>query len=72
MDRSYVNSFLERNGFFLVEENSYANSKCNVIITSDNYEVANHEGDVTYSNDLNIYWLIGFLTYYNFIEIPKI
>lgn len=64
-----VVSFLKENGFKTMERNSYANNKCNIVITPDNYEVANNNGDTMYSRDLNIYWLIGVLTYYGFI--PK-
>lgn len=64
-----VINFLKQNGFELIELGSYANNKCNVVITPDNYEVANSNGDAMYSKDHNIYWLIGVLTYYGFI--PK-
>lgn len=64
-----VIDFLKMNGFKSMELGSYANDKCNVVITPNNYEVANNNGDVVYSKDHSIYWLIGVLTYYRYI--PK-
>lgn len=60
--------FLEINGFEKMEENSYANEFCNVVITDDGYEVADNQGYTMYSTDLNIYWLIGYLIYNKFIN----
>ena len=66
---NYVEQFLLSNGFEKMEYNSYANNVCNVIINNEDgiYEVANNEGDVMYSNDMSIYWLIGYLTFTKFI-----
>ena len=66
---NYAEQFLLSNGFELMEENSYANSVCNVVINKEEgiYEVANNEGFVMYSNNMSIYWLIGYLTFSNFI-----
>lgn len=61
-------NFLTANDFKKIDENSYANSLCNVVIEKDHYAVANNNGDVMYSRDYNIYWLIGVLTYYGFIS----
>lgn len=63
-----VVQFLKRNGFEKTEPNSYANNMCNIVITDVVYEVADSEGGIMYSNDLNIYWLIGVLTYYGYIN----
>lgn len=65
-----VVKFLKNNGFKSMELGSYANDKCNVVITSNNYEVADNRGDAIYSKDHSIYWLIGVLTYYRYI--PKV
>lgn len=68
--QDYLGSFLLKNGFALIEgKNHYANDMCGVVINESNIEVANNEGYVMYSQDLNIYWLVGYLTYSNFI--PK-
>lgn len=58
-----VIDFLKRNGFKRMEKNSYANEMCNVVIQKDHYEVADNEGGTMYSQNLQIYWLIGMLTY---------
>ena len=63
-----VIGFLKRNGFKRMEKNSYANDMCNVVIKTDGYEVANEFGDAMYSRGYNIYWLIGVLTYYSYID----
>lgn len=64
----FLISFLEANRFKLVESNNhYANDMCGVVINEDNIEVANNNGDVMYSHDLNIYWLVGMLTWYGYI-----
>ena len=61
--------FLKRNGFERMEVNSYANDRCNVVFQEGGgYAVANSEGDVIYSLDNNIYWLIGVLTRFGYIE----
>jgi len=63
-----VIDFLNKNGFKKIEKNSYANNKCNVVINKLGYEVANNNGDAFYSSNLNIYWLIGILTYYGYMK----
>ncbi len=71
MEKSSINKvieFLKRNGFEKMDKNSYANDRCNVVFEENGYSVANSNGDAIYSNDFNIYWLIGVLTYYGFIE----
>jgi len=63
-----VKDFLLKNGFKFTG-NAYINNKCSIVIIH-NYSVSIMDNDynVTYSEDLSIYWLIGFLTYYNFID----
>ena len=63
-----VIAFLKKNGFKRIEKNSYANNMCNVVISKTGYEVANNNGDTMYSENLQIYWLIGMLTYYGFMD----
>jgi len=65
-----VIGFLKRNGFERMEKNSYANDKCNVTFEEYGYYgVSDNEGNTMYSTNLEIYWLIGVLTYYDYI--PK-
>lgn len=65
----YLEEFLLKNGFTVLEKDrSYANEFCNVVIEDDCYAVANNEGNTMYSVDLNIYWLIGILTYYGYLN----
>jgi len=64
-----VIDFLKRNGFEEIEPNSFVNDRgCNVVIEDKEYAVADTEGYVDYSNDLNIYWLVGYLTWRGFID----
>lgn len=60
--------FLKKNGFKRMERNSYANDRCNVVIHSEYYAVSDNKGNAMYSANLNIYWLIGVLTYYGHIN----
>lgn len=77
-----VIDFLEANGFEKKETDTYdyvyGNGKCDVAIDLENeyYVVANAEGEMC-SDGLNIYWLIGVLTYYghmskNYIQLNEI
>jgi len=61
-------SFLKKNGFERIERNSYANKLCNVVISEKGFEVADNDGYCAYSNTLDLYWLIGYLTYNKFLE----
>jgi hypothetical protein len=63
-----VIAFLKLNGFDRMETNSYANDRCNVVYEDGYFAVADRDGNTTYSKDQNIYWLIGFLTYYGFMN----
>ena len=67
-----VIKFLETNGFKQEDiHNRYSNDKCTVIILELRYCLTfKLDVDMTNicSNDLNIYWLIGILTYYGLIN----
>lgn len=66
----FAKLFLEANGFKLVEGNNhFANDMCGVVVNKENYEVANNNGDVMYSADINIYWLIGYLTWSGYMPL---
>jgi len=62
-----VKEFLIKNGFSKVESNHYVNYICEVVIMKDCYNIIENNGSV-YSDGLNIYWLIGYLTYYDLID----
>jgi hypothetical protein len=68
-----VIEFLEKNGFNQCGFSTWDNDFCEVRMTNHNYVVSSFnlsfgEQGFMYSTDLNIYWLIGVLTYYNLIE----
>lgn len=64
-----IGKFLSANGFNLIEDdNHFANDMCGVVITKTNIEVANNNGDVRYSKDLDMYWLIGILTFHGYLS----
>lgn len=66
-----IMNFLTINGFEQLERNKFKNNKCTVTILKSCYSVTfmNEFGEGTIcSDDLNIYWLIGVLTYYNMID----
>ena len=62
-----VSDFLILNGFKKITNTEYSNDKCKVSFYDGYYEVLNDEGSVN-SEDMNIYWLIGYLTYYDFMD----
>lgn len=62
-----VFDFLEMNGFENIVGNIFFNGKCYVEIEEKYYKVSDKEDNAMYSNDHNIYWLIGVLTYYDYI-----
>lgn len=64
-----VIQFLKRNEFRQkgVLENVLTNDKCEVRIYDAQYEVEDEHGTM-YSDNLNIYWLIGVLTYRGFMN----
>ena len=79
-----VIEFLELNGFKETDPDfsdnecesiSYSNDKCTVTIATwkthgytSSYIITDADGGKSYSDDLNIYWLIGYLTYYGYID----
>jgi len=69
----FIKKFLELNGFAkqvntqqLVADIFRKNDNY-VFVYDSYYTIRNYEGDVS-SDNLNIYWLIGYLTYYNIID----
>ena len=70
-----VKNFLEANGFKKIStihkasrKNTYFNDKCTIIITKKNYIVIDNDFSTIISDSLNIYWLIGILTYREFMD----
>ena len=63
-----VIDFLIANEFERMELNRYVNHSCNVTYRGGHYVVSNNDGWAMYSKDENIYWLIGVLTYYGYID----
>lgn len=71
-----IKEFLGKNGFEIGENGVMSNSKCNVSIINNSYCILAYGNEFSeygydgcmYSYDLNIYWLIGVLTYYNLID----
>ena len=59
-----IETFLLKNGFARIEDefNGYTNYECKVYVDHDYFTIDFIEG-IVYSDNLNIYWLIGFLTY---------
>lgn len=80
MSRDYilnVGDILVRNGFTNInmKEHVYVNDTCTIKIIIDNenmknscYSITNNEDETMYSTNLNIYWLVGVLIYYNHIK----
>lgn len=70
--QKYVVDFLLNNGFERIHDTKYSikhrKKICKVIINTDHYEIISDGGHM-YSKDLNIYWLVGLLTWYEYI--PK-
>jgi hypothetical protein len=63
-----VIDFLLLNGFTCIEPNSYINNYCNIIINEEYYTIIDKNNEVMISRDVNIYWLIGCLTYYGYMD----
>lgn len=65
-----VIEFLELNGFFKMKSKTtcYGNDKIEVWIYEDHYAVGSNEEGWRYSENHNIYWLIGTLTYNGFMD----
>jgi len=67
MNTTYtINQFLIKNDFKIVG-NTAINDKCKIIIHSKYYELTYYDKKL-FSLDLNIYWLIGVLTYNKLIN----
>ena len=69
-----VKDFLIKNNFILNDFGGYSNDKCDVFIHPEYYEVVIYDISIDiisgsiYSSNLEIYWLIGVLTYYNLMD----
>ena len=66
-----ISEFLFKNGFQQIDtenKNSFSNEFCTVYIEEENYQVVNNSGSSMISKDQNIYWLIGVLTYYGYMD----
>ena len=64
-----VREFLKVNEFKKDKKNIYSNNKCSVVIGDRYYIITSAEnGSKMYSEKLNIYWLIGVLTYYGYMD----
>lgn len=75
----FITDFLVKNDFYFVSENTLVNEKCSVeILKKEDTEIdyyykisfidEYYEDVYTVSNNLNICWLIGFLTYNDLTE----
>lgn len=53
----------------LGHRNEYSNDLGKVIIHTTHYEVVFLDNAAMFSKDLNIYWLIGVLTYYDIMPM---
>ena len=62
-----VIAFLKANRFKETRKNVWSNDKCDVVHTGGGYTVADKTGGII-SPDENIYWLIGVLTYYGYMD----
>lgn len=70
-----ITDFLEENNFNKIDDYNCSNEKCKIIIVTDGeipfYIVRDNDkenGDDWYSDNLNIYTLIGYLTYYGYMN----
>lgn len=64
-----VIEFLEANNFKQIKHNVFTNHKADVAFLEEGYEVVDSKnGQTMYSTTLNIYWLIGMLTYYGYMD----
>lgn len=69
--RITIFNFLGENHFRKIkgEKNKMQNNSCIITLTSDGYEVFDKKtASTVYSNNHNIYWLIGYLTYYGHMD----
>lgn len=63
-----IKDFLLSNGFTEYGHDCYINHSCTITVIDETYHIKNIAGDTMYSKDLNIYWLIGVLTYYGYMD----
>lgn len=68
MKKHPATQFLEANGFKEVKPNTYKNNACEVFISLHRYIITDRNGDVMLSDDFNMYWLVGILTWHGFID----
>jgi hypothetical protein len=65
----YVTKFLEENNFIQEKHNIWSNQFVDIVIEESGYEVIIKEDSSSMlSQNLNIYWLIGVLTYNGWME----
>ena len=66
-----IEDFLLKNNFFKKDEKHFQNDKCEIFINHPYYGIyftyINKPIEM-FSNDLNIYWLVGVLTWYDLID----
>ena len=62
-----VKSFLEKNGFEIIDNDKLSNNACVVYFLDEHYCIS-HNGFDYYTPDLTIYTLIGYLTYNNLLN----
>lgn len=60
--------FLILNGFKEVAPGAYGNKRCLVMFLSDCTKIVNKQGDAAYNKGHDIYWIIGYLTYYRYMK----
>lgn len=64
-----VTDFLTVNGFRQEKHNIWSNEHVDVTINERYYQVTiKKDGSFMQSDNLNIYWLIGVMTYYGWME----
>lgn len=63
-----IGGFLERNNFKKVSSKQWQNDFCVVAISDNCYIITHGYGDTVFSSDHNLYWLIGYLTYNEFLS----
>lgn len=64
---SIVSAFLIKNGFEKIEDGVYGNDYCSVSFEGEGYAICDNEGYTMYSDDHNIYFLVGYLTWCGFL-----
>lgn len=70
-----IKEFLLKNGFKQFSEDVYTNNKCALSYLENTktykiiFQLSINDSEVEiYSSDLNIYWLVGVLTWYGLID----